>query len=177
MLKDAAGQQIVQLRYGRFLFSRLRPYDRWETFRNEARRLWEAYRSALTPPEVINLSVRYINQFDLPTGGRLSTYLTVYPQVPGWATEAAAGAGAAGEVFMQVRLGRPMLSAVLSVTQATAPPLHGGELSVILDLDLHRDQDVPQDERDLWNLFDRFRDCKNEAFNTFVTDHARKLFQ
>ncbi len=187
VLKDARGRQIVGLRYDRFTFSRLHPYDRWETFRDEARRLWDLYRTALTPPEVTDLSLRYINQFDLPGDGRLSTYLTIYPQVPGWATAAATGAalavgaGAGGEVFMQVRLPRPALSATLTVTEATAPPLHGGESSVILDLhlqrDRQRDREAPQDETELWDLLEGFRDCKNEAFESFVTDRARELFQ
>ena len=174
VLRDRLGRQAVQVRSGRFVFSRLHPYDRWEPFRDEARRLWTLYREALAPPEVLSLSVRYINRFDLP-GGRaaLPTYLTVYPHLP----EAAAAGGAADEAFLLVRLPRPDLAATLTVTEATAPPLHGGEASVILDLNLERDRDVPQDETELWNLTERFRVCKNEAFEEFVTDPARDLFR
>ena len=174
VLRDRLGRQVVQIRYGRFVFSRLPPYDCWESFRDEARRLWTIYRDVLAPPEIRSLSVRYVNRFDLP-GGRASlpTYLTIYPQLPEQTLED----GAAAEAFLLVRLPRPALAATLTVTEATAPPLHGGEASVILDLNLERERDVPQDETELWNLTDRFRVCKNKAFEEFVTDPARELFR
>src|SRR5436309_511288 len=34
------GKQVIQSRFNGFAFSRLKPYDRWETFRNDARDLW-----------------------------------------------------------------------------------------------------------------------------------------
>jgi uncharacterized protein (TIGR04255 family) len=34
-------QQILQAQIDGFTFSTLAPYDRWELFRDEARRLWE----------------------------------------------------------------------------------------------------------------------------------------
>src|SRR2546428_9694505 len=36
-------KQIVQARMDGFTFSRLKPYDRWETFRDEAKEIWGYY--------------------------------------------------------------------------------------------------------------------------------------
>ena len=177
LLRDRLDRRLAGLRYDRFSFHRLRPYDRWGAVRDEARRLWDRYRAVARPAAVTDVGLRYVNRFDLPRGGRLSEFLTVYPAVPDWARAAADGAGAGGEAFLQVRLPRPDVEGVLAVTVSTAPPLHGGDASVILDLDLHRDRDVPQGETELWGLFERFRDAKNDAFESFVTDRARDLFR
>ena len=175
LLRDRLGRRLVGLRYDRFSFHRLRPYETWEEFRGEARRVWGRFRETAGPSAVTDVGLRYVNRFDLPAGGRLSEFLTIYPQVPDWARAAAQGTGAGA--FLQVRLPRPDLGAAMTVTLSTAPPLHGGETSVILDLDLSRDREVPRGETELWNLFERFRREKNDAFESFLTDRARELFQ
>ena len=38
---SADQKQVFQARIDGFTFNRLKPYDKWETFRNEAKRLWE----------------------------------------------------------------------------------------------------------------------------------------
>ena len=107
LLRDRLGRRLVGLRYDRFSFHRLRPYETWEEFRGEARRLWNRFRETAGPSAVTDVGLRYVNRFDLPAGGRLSEFLTIYPQVPDWAKATAQGAGANGEVFLQVRLPRP----------------------------------------------------------------------
>jgi uncharacterized protein (TIGR04255 family) len=43
------GKQIVQARLDGFTLNRLKPYDRWETFRDEARQLWQLYVHVANP--------------------------------------------------------------------------------------------------------------------------------
>src|SRR5205809_5097721 len=53
-------KQIFQVRLDGFTFSRLAPYDRWESFRDEGRRLWDIYRSVTRPEAITRIAVRYI---------------------------------------------------------------------------------------------------------------------
>ena len=59
-------RQIFQARLDGFTFSRLSPYETWESFRNEARRLWEVYRPIAKPKNIKRMALRYINRLDLP---------------------------------------------------------------------------------------------------------------
>ncbi|MCX5727781.1 MAG: TIGR04255 family protein, partial [Nitrospirae bacterium] len=59
-------RQIFQARRDGFAFNRLAPYETWESFRDEARRLWTLYRSIANPKNITRIGVRYINRLDLP---------------------------------------------------------------------------------------------------------------
>ena len=56
------GRQIVQARLDGFTFNRLKPYDTWEVFRAEARRLWARYVEVAEPEAVSRIALRYINR-------------------------------------------------------------------------------------------------------------------
>ena len=51
-------KQLVQARANGFTAHRLAPYEGWETFRHEARRLWDVYRQTVRP-KVARVAVRY----------------------------------------------------------------------------------------------------------------------
>ena len=62
---SADKKQVFQARIDGFTFNRLKPYDKWETFRDEALRLWQLYRE-LVSPDIVRVALRYINKFDIP---------------------------------------------------------------------------------------------------------------
>jgi uncharacterized protein (TIGR04255 family) len=48
-------------------FNKLAPYRGWEEeFRDQARKLWSAYRAIAQPQGIVRLALRYINRLDLP---------------------------------------------------------------------------------------------------------------
>ena len=55
------GRQVVQARLDGFTFSRLKPYDKWESLRDEARELWQHYVQIASPETVTRVALRYIN--------------------------------------------------------------------------------------------------------------------
>src|SRR5207253_4384748 len=76
------GLQAFQSRLDGFTFSRLAPYNGWESFCSEARRLWNIYREVTQPQAVTRAAVRYINRLDLPLPIRdLKDYLRTVPEV------------------------------------------------------------------------------------------------
>jgi len=49
-----------------FALSRLAPYEDWNSFLNEALRLWQVYCKLASPHEVLRLGVRFINKLEVP---------------------------------------------------------------------------------------------------------------
>lgn len=65
LFTSADHKQVFQARVDGFTYNRLRPYDKWETFRDAAFKLWKLYRNIVSP-EIIRVALRYINKFDIP---------------------------------------------------------------------------------------------------------------
>src|SRR5688572_5176260 len=83
LFRSSDDTRIVQYRLDGFTFNRLRPYDNWESFRDEAKRLWNIYIEALMPEQITRIALRYINQMLIPTPiVNFDDYLTAGPVVP-----------------------------------------------------------------------------------------------
>jgi uncharacterized protein (TIGR04255 family) len=79
---NADNRRVVQARLDGFTFSLLAPYERWETFSQEARTLWERFREHTQPVAVTRLGVRYINRLDVPLPTiELKEYLATVPEI------------------------------------------------------------------------------------------------
>lgn len=68
---------------GGFTFNRLAPYNSWEEFSAEARRLWNIYNDICKPICVKRAAIRYVNQINLPADGsiELKDFLKTVPEV------------------------------------------------------------------------------------------------
>ena len=138
----------------------------------EARRLWDLYRSFARPEKITRLAVRYINRLDLPTPfDDFSKYLNTIPQLgPGMPQ-------GLSNFFMQLQIPYEKLNALLVLNQTMTAPAREGVISIILDLDLFKTHDVPQDERGIWEILEQMRLAKNEAFEASITDEMRERFK
>lgn len=76
---SADGKQRLQVHLNGFAFHRLTPYESWQPFRDEARRLWNLYSDAVGGPTVFRVGARYINQLSFPAGKDIAEFLKVYP--------------------------------------------------------------------------------------------------
>jgi uncharacterized protein (TIGR04255 family) len=171
-------QQILQARRDGFTFSILAPYDRWETFRDEARRLWELYRSAAKVENITRTAVRYINRIDVPIATtpmvRVEDFLRTYPVIPSnWPYEDLQS------YFMQLQIPQVDLGGMIVINQATAPPPNPETTSILLDFDLFRTQyeePWPADnDAAVWAFLEQLHDRKNEYFEGSITDRTRGL--
>jgi uncharacterized protein (TIGR04255 family) len=155
-----------------FTLSHLAPYDHWESFRDEARRLWRIYRTQARPAKVKRLAMRYINRIDIPAKQvELKDYFQTLPQISPALPQTLSG------FFLQLRLPQPDLHGQVLINQTITPPAVEGAISVVLDIDLFRDNEVPQEETALWEAFEGLRTRKNEIFEACITDQSRELFQ
>jgi len=49
-------------------------------------------------------------------------------------------------------------------------------VSMVLDIDVFRTDQIPGRDADLWDCIDTVRSLKNAIFEACITDEARKLF-
>jgi len=172
LFKTSDEKQVFQARTDGFTFSRLAPYESWKPFRDEARRLWELYRQVGKPEEVLRLAVRYINRIDIPLPfDDLNQYLRTFPEVSPDLPQALSG------LFMQLTIPQPDIDCVTLLNEALIEPAHPDIASIILDIDLFRQNSVPQDDAELWKFFEILHARKNAVFEACVTDKARELFK
>lgn len=164
-------KQILQSRVNGFTFSRLAPYDRWEPFRDEAKQLWGVYRAKLNPDAVIRLAVRYINRIDIPGDSvDLKHYFRTSPEIAPELPQQLEG------YFMQLQLPFRGISGHCVVNQTIVPPAREGVVSVVVDIDVFRAHDLPQDEEGIWSFFETLHEEKNRVFEACITDSTRRLF-
>ena len=150
MYTSSDQKQVYQVTLDGFSFSRLAPYESWDAFCHEARRLWQIYRERLKPAAVTRQAVRYVNRLDI---------------------QALAG------YFMQLQIPMDDIQCKLLLNETIGESPKPGCVALILDIDLFREDDIPKDEEGIWQLFEILRVRKNEIFEACITDRARELFK
>src|SRR5262249_31475046 len=110
-------RRVLTTKLDGFSYSALAPYDRWRTFIQEARELWQLYRDAFHPTVVTRVALRYINRINIPLGTtglvRLEDYLQTYPQIADDLTP-----NTMSGFIMQVQIPQPDIESTLIVNQA-----------------------------------------------------------
>lgn len=168
---SADGKYVWQARRNGMALSRLAPYESWEPFRDEARRLWNLYRESAHPESIERLAVRYINRIDIPLHEvDLKEYLRTGPEISSDLPQKLSA------FFMQLRIPTSDKREVL-INQTLVPPSAENTTSVVLDIDLAQRNDVAQVDSEIWNTFEELRVQKNAIFEACVTDKTRELFK
>ncbi len=169
---SADQKQVYQGRLDGFSFSRLAPYESWEPFCREARRLWQIYQEHLKPKAITRLAVRYVNRLDIP-GPRIEIkdYLRTMPEIADGLPQSLDG------YFMQLQIPMDDIRCKLLLNQTIAESPKEGCVSLILDIDLFRSEDIPKDEEGIWMFFETMHVRKNEVFEACITDRSRELFK
>ena len=163
-------RQVFQARLDGFTYSRLAPYQNWESLRDEAIRLWQRYRTVTQPTKVKRVAVRYINQINIPQlSVDFKDYFRTFPEI---SPDLPQGLS---EYLMRLAVPQEDLKATLILTQAMVPPPQPDTVSVLLDIDLFIDNVAFASETELWALLEAFRARKNEFFEGCITDETRRL--
>lgn len=164
----------VFFRQNTFICSRLAPYTGWDDFFARTVRAWEVWRKSAGHTALSRIGVRYINRIDIPVENvalvRVEDYLNVFPKSPD-------DLGAPLSAYaMQVT--RPLNAddCVVTLTTATVAPPLIGFASLVLDLDVFREANLPQRDDDMWDILTRMRGHKNRIFESCITDRTRTLF-
>jgi uncharacterized protein (TIGR04255 family) len=170
--KSADSKQILQAQVQGFTFSRLAPYQKWEPFSTEAKRLWTAYRSIAKPISVTRLAVRYINRIDIPLPlNDFKDYLRTVPEVSPDLPQGLSG------YLMQLAMPLEDIKGSVIITETLIPPPSPNLVSIVLDLDISVLDTMPSDSNLLWETFEKLRGKKNSIFNACLTAKAKELFK
>lgn len=172
VFSSADGRQTAQARRDGFTFNRLKPYDRWESLRDEARRLWNRYREIANPIQIGRAALRYINRIEIPISiTNFKEYVLTTPEI---APELPQGMST---FFMRLVIPEQDLGFMAIVTETMEEP-KGDLLPFILDVDVHKERDFDaSDDTVLWNTFERLRDFKNDIFFKSITPRSKELFR
>ena len=162
--------QVAQYTRNGFVFSRLKPYQDWEKFEAEAKRLWCIYRELAEPSEIQRLGVRFINLMPVKSKESASL-LTLPPRSPQLMKLPI-------DAFLhQTKFNIPDHPYELNVVQTIQPAASPEREStgLILDLDVGTTRPIPFDEMDSRLLHMQW--IKNKAFFSLLKKPALKRFR
>jgi uncharacterized protein (TIGR04255 family) len=170
---SADGKQVFQARIDGFTFNRLKPYDTWEVFREEAKRLWHIY-SNLVAPEIVRVAVRYINKFNIPLFPKpprdFNEYLVAAPIVPEGLPQGVSS------FLSRVVIHEPAIDADAIITQAFEQIVDPKFLPIIMDIDVFQQKElIGEDEA--WQTLEKMRHFKNDIFFKSITEKAKEIFK
>jgi uncharacterized protein (TIGR04255 family) len=156
-----------------FIVSQLAPYPGWDTFFARFVRDWKVLKRSSVFTKLIQIGVRYINRIDVPIENEIieeSEFLNVYPTTP-------AKFGVLRGYGVQARLYLGDIDCTLHINSSAVPSPLIGHGSFLLDIDIFRTNNPPQNDREIFELLNGIRVKKNETFEACITNRARELFQ
>lgn len=157
--------------------SRLAPYQGWETLQEIAQRNYAAWRKAGADCSVARVGVRFINRLDIPLaeprefapGDYVKLVVTCPDNLP---------AGRFLSFSAQVRFEALSPLWVVQINGGVvAPSPLVGHKSLLLDIDVLREREIPSAAQKLWSVIEEAREIKNNIFEAFITDGAREMFR
>lgn len=151
---------------------RLRPYETWERFVSEARRVWNLYVDSARPVQVTRVSVRFINRLELPLPfNDFREYLKTAPEIaPDLPQQLST-------FLFQATIPLPDTS-LATLTQALQPGVPQATAAVILfDIDVQRSVAAAPGDPLLDDLLEQLRVAKNEIFFKSLTEKALELYR
>ena len=172
-LTSADKLQIAQFNRDGLVFSRLKPYESWDVFSAEARRLWTLYLELANPSEVQRLGVRFINRIAPIELSKLRRYLTNPPRCLD-----SLGLPTSGFLYQSMHdvPGLPMRINVVQTIQPLAPPSTDG-LGLILDVDASTTRAFPPSDDVLKDYLAKLRWLKDKAFFSLLKPTALSTFE
>lgn len=163
--------QIIQARLNGFSLSRLKPYNSWEEFINETKKISSLFFNHISIPMIIRVSLRYINKIELllPIED-ISKYIACHPTIPIKDSFVVSNFLNITEFYMNRFDTRVNL---ILTTKGTTKDI----LPIILDIDVMKNTEVDPDSSVVWETLDQHRHIKNELFFNIITKETQKLFE
>ena len=171
LFSSADGKQTLQARKDGFTFNRFKPYERWETFRDEGMKLWNIYASVSNPKKVTRMALRYINRIEIPLPIRdFKDYIATVPEIAPGIPQGLAS------FLMRLEIPVDEFQAVAIITESMDSREIGSVAPLILDIDVFREGLLDVRSAEIRDIFEGLHDLKNDIFFRSVTEKARALF-
>ena len=164
--------KVIQARVNGFAFSKLKPYENWESFRSEAKDLWKIYSEIAKPKKILRVSMRYINRIEIPLPLRdftdyILTHLQIAPSLP----------QAISQFFVRFEIPKLEIPATGIIIQTIENVTDKNRLPFIFDIDVLRENEYAVDSPEVWADFEKLHDFKNEIFFSSITEKTKELFR
>lgn len=161
-------KEVVQFRIDGFTYSRLNPYTKWELVIEEAKKLWDLYRSRSHDLVIERISVHYINQIDIPINDELEDYFTSSPKLPKKLPQVF------NHFFSSLGFKEKSLNAM--VIQTGVESSKEGHVGVILDIEVFKKSNKGINEKSVWTNINKMRELKNRIFFEMINEKTVRLY-
>ncbi|HEY4481765.1 MAG TPA: TIGR04255 family protein [Candidatus Brocadiaceae bacterium] len=171
LFKSTIYNKIVQTRLDGFTFNKIKPYENWEKFRLEARKLWDLYFKMTTPSKITRIALRYINRIEIPLPIKdFKEYILGIPDVPPKLPQELS------HFFIQCTIPSRAIGANAIITLTMEDPTNN-KLPIIFDIDVFRNNIYINNEAKIWDDFEKLRIFKNDIFFNSITEKTKELFK
>lgn len=166
------GRRVVQMRLDGYTFNKLKPYDYWESFRDEARKYWDVFEDRTAPSMISRLALRYINRFDLPLPiENIDQYLNTRPLISKDISHSLNG------FVLRLEIAHDDGDTKAIVTVVRDKDISPSKYySIILDIDVFQEVELQAKDDSVWTRLESIRNYKNEVFFNSVTEKTLKFF-
>ena len=173
-LVSADKRQLAVFRRNGFGFSRLPPYERWETFQREAQRLWNLFRETVGDVNFTGFGLRYINRLYLPIARRVDDFLRLYPEVP---NNPDGSTPTINGLYMRLDSNLEEPVGHLIIQEAMLPMERQDSATISLDFDLRYPTPAGCTEEFVWETLEGARRKKNHLFVNSLTPTFLETFR
>lgn len=165
--------QLVLLWPSSFVVAQLAPYPGWDGFFERFARDWRIVKRAIGYRRIVRVGVRYINRIDVPASEAVileTDYLAFYPTTPD-------SLGPFAAYGLQAQFPLTKIGCNLRINSASVPSPLLGHISLVLDIDIGRETEVPQSDDEIFAFLTLIRTEKNAVFESCITERSRELFR
>lgn len=167
------GPQMVQIGPRVLSVATGAPYSGWEELFHRFSENWAMAKRIWKYRPIDRIGLRYVNRIDLLIDQKgivpYEDYLNLRINLP--------------ESFPNIfdydlafQAGLDDIKCGVTVRSGNVAAAVPGRLSFVLDIDVWREIEVPQKDKDVYELLTSMRSAKNTLFETFITDRAREIF-
>ncbi|HEX3151909.1 MAG TPA: TIGR04255 family protein [Gemmataceae bacterium] len=162
---------IAQFTRDGLAVSRRQPYQDWEEFSAEAKRVWQVFTSVAQPVDVQRLGVRFINRLESATFENLGDFLPDPPTCPSNLP--------LNELFYQSSFTVPGQPFGVRVIKLMQRPVEGQtqNTGLFLDFDVYTETPLSRPDEELDDSLKTMRWLKNKVFFDLLTDKAIALYR
>jgi uncharacterized protein (TIGR04255 family) len=172
LFNSPTDKKVVQARLDGFTFSKLKPYEKWEAFRNEGRELWRLYTKVTKPTKIVRIALRYINRIEIPLPLKeFKEYIFTIPQMPDALPQTVS------HFFLRFIVPKTEIEANAIITLTLEKPADDKKLPLIFDIDVFRAAVFVDNKEEIWGDFEKLRLFKNDIFFKSITDKTKELFK
>jgi uncharacterized protein (TIGR04255 family) len=155
------------------VISQLAPYPGWEAFLGRFNRDFAKAKAKLGFRSMNRLGVRFINRLDVPMRADGLVYEEEYVSLRIAAPDMLGPFLASA---LQAKFQATDIGCTINLNAGILDSPLAGHISILLDIDVSRERNVPSKDDEMLDLLDKIRVRKNEVFEACVTDKARALF-